>query len=134
MALVGVRQFPPPLHGGEVHLVRRQLKALLEHGGDQVEIPGGQHRADFFPHQFLNGGEDCVGQGVAQGEDARQLPIDGAEHGVFHVQPHGEGDLHQVHKGRRAHQHLVAPDVGGQAAPLVAVEVVGVAHQAAQGS
>ena len=63
----------------------------------------------------------------------RQLPVDGAEHRVFHVEPLGQGDLHQVHEGRRAHQHLLVADDGGQAA-LIHAEVGGAAVHAPLGA
>ena len=57
MGLFRVGQLPAALHGGKVHLVRCQLEALVEHGGDDVKVPGRQYRAHFFPQQGVQRGE-----------------------------------------------------------------------------
>ena len=134
MGLLRVRQLTAALHRGKIHLVCRQLEALMEHGGDQVEVPGGQHRADLFPHQGLQRGEHHVGEGVVQGENASQLPLNGAEHRIFHMEPLGKFHLHQIHKGGGAHQHLVAADGGRQAASLIAAQVLSVPKNGSLGT
>ena len=133
MGLVGVGQLPAALHRGKIHLVRRQLKALVQHGGDEVKVPGGQHRGHPLPHEGVQRGEHHIRQGIIQRKDAGQFPVHGAEHRVFHMHALGQGNFHQIHKGGRAHQHLVAPDIGGQSAALVAAQVVRLAEDAALG-
>ena len=64
-------------------------------------------------------------ENVVQGEDACQLPVDGAEHGVAHVEALGQGDLQQRHEGGRAHSNLLVADDGGKAAPLMALDAAG---------
>ena len=51
VVLLRVGQLPPAFHRRKVHPVCRQLEPLLEHGRDEIEVPGGQHRPNPLPKQ-----------------------------------------------------------------------------------
>ena len=122
MELVLVGQLYPPLCGRVFHPVHRQLESLAEHGGGQVEVPGGHHRGHPVADQAGESRVHGAVEGVVQGEDARQLPVNGTEYGVFHMKPRRQGNLHQPHEVGGAHQYLFVADDAGQAA-LITEEV-----------
>ena len=61
---------------------------------------------------------------VIQGEYPRQLPVNGAEHSIFYLQPRGQGHIHQHHEGGRADEHLFPPDDLAEPAPLKGGELL----------
>lgn len=128
MGLLRVGQLPTALHWGKVHLVCRQLKALVEHSRDQVEIPGSQDRSYLFVHQGFQRGKDHVGEGVIQSKDTCQFSLDGAEYCIFDMESLGKFYFHQIHKGGGADQNLVAANGCGQTASFIAAQMLSVSE------
>ena len=105
--------------------------AVLQHTGDHVEVPGHQHRLDAAPHQRVDGGLCVVGHLIFEGENALQRPVDHTVHGPLHLHAIFQLHIHHGHKAGGADQHLVAANVSGQSAGLIALQVVHPAVEAA---